>query len=184
VIKRTLFRFGKILGIAVIAYLALGQSLVYFEKPSPRLDTEPNEYLMKRSECEKRVPMDEPKQEQLDVGPSLHQRGHPASWKNHNLFLGNTCFKASVGPSIYQDETDQIPDYYSINIEARHVGKLRGERPEEYWMVYFQRDFKIQELPERFLERKIEEIVSFNEKTKLVTFVVGKNKYVYQLPKP
>ena len=170
----------------LIIYLAISHLIDYTAEPRllPTSISESSAYLDRRAECETRAASPEPRHEQLDIGPTLHKFGRPASWKSQHMFLGNTCFQASIGPTIYQDETDQDPDYYSIDVEARHVRRLRSEESKESWLVYFSRDFKIQDLPESFLERKIDEVVSFDEKTNVVTFEIGKNKYTYQIPKP
>lgn len=184
-IKRILIYSGTALGLVLIAYLAISHLIYYTaEDRLPTLPAQIDAYLAKKAECERRPANTEPKSAQLDVGPTLHKLGRPASWKSQNIFLGDTCFKASIGPSTYQDETDQEPDYYSIDVEARHVGKTMGEKPEQYWLVYFRRDLEMQELPERFLERKIDDVISFNEETNVVTFEIGKNKYAYQIPTP
>ena len=131
-----------------------------------------------KSDCDTLARSGYPKPELLDIGPRLHKEGRPAQWKAQSMYLGNSCFRARIGPSIYQDKKDEQPDFYSIDIEAEHV-----TMDKKFWLVYFQRDLTIDELPEHFLERKISEIVSFDEKMRVVTFEIGKNKFEYRLPK-
>ena len=184
-LKRILIYSGTALGLVLIVFLAISHLIYYTAEdgpPTPSAQIDP--YLAKMAECEMRPANTVLKHEQLDVGPALHKSGRPASWKSQQMFLGDTCFQASIGPGVYLDETNQEPDYYSIDVEGRHVGKTMGEKIGKYWLVYFRRDLEIQELPERFLERKIDDVVSFNKETNVVTFEIGKNKYAYPIPKP
>jgi len=108
-----------------------------------------------------------------DYGESLHEFGRPALWDAQHKDIGTTGFIAGAGAGYYQDENDKIPDYYSIDIQYK--GK-------DSYPVYFSRDFKIEDLPEKFIDKKIDDIVSYDLKTRIVTFKVGKETYKYTLP--
>jgi hypothetical protein len=87
--------------------------------------------------------------------------------------LGDTGFKAAAGPHRYQDEDDEDWDYYSIDVE-----KPDGDS----FYVYFQRDFRISEIPESLLNMKVQDIATFDEESRVVTFDIGDNKFTYKLP--
>jgi hypothetical protein len=111
----------------------------------------------------------------FDIGPSLHQMGRPALWHSQSMALGDTGFVAHVGPTVYENKDDREPDYYSIDVE-----KAEGVN----WQVYFERDLRIDELPEGFDSRPINEIVSYDSTTRKVTFAVGAKRFEYRLPEP
>jgi len=46
----------------------------------------------------------------------------------------------------------------------------------------FERDFRVEELPDGFLDRPVEEVVSFDPATRTVTFAVGEQRVEYHLP--
>lgn len=109
-----------------------------------------------------------------DIGPRLHEFGRPALLKLEFISLGSTGFKASIGPGIYQDEDNNVPDYYCIDVEKQHGND---------WYVYFQRQIKIEDLPNDFINKKISEVVELNKNANHVVFKIGNNKYEYTLSK-
>jgi hypothetical protein len=126
--------------------------------------------LMTLPGCDRRSTMPRP-----DLGPRLHEMGRPAIWQAESREIAGTRFKYSVGPSIYQDADDCDPDYYSIDVEF--------ENGDGSSSVYFQRDFRIQDLPPGFLAKKIDEIATFDPQRSAVVFRVGEEEFVYQITK-
>jgi len=108
----------------------------------------------------------------FDMGPRLHQDGRKSTWHPQRMSLGDSGFVADVGPVVY--EGDQKPDYYSIDVEKPDGGVLQ---------VYFQRDLRIDEVPEGFVNKPIAEIVSYEAPTRKVSFTIGTQRFEYTLPK-
>jgi hypothetical protein len=108
----------------------------------------------------------------FDMGPRLHQDGRNSTWHSKRMSLGDTGFVADVGPVVY--EGDQKPDYYSINV-AKPDGRVSH--------VYFQRDLRIEELPDGFVSKPIAEIVSYDAISRKVSFTIGARRFEYTLPK-
>jgi hypothetical protein len=108
-----------------------------------------------------------------DIGPQLHQMGRPSVWRSQQLPLGDTGYVATVGPAFYQDDGDNNPDYYSIDVERR-------DGPA--WHVHFQRDFGMDEIPASLIGKNIADIVSFDERTRRVIFRIGDRQERYRLP--
>lgn len=50
-------------------------------------------------------------------------------------------------------------------------------------MVCFSRHFEISSLPDDFLNKDIDDVVSFDAASRKVTFDIGDNDYVYILPR-
>jgi hypothetical protein len=91
------------------------------------------------------------------------------------MALRGTAFVAHVGPGIYQDKDDRKPDYY--------IAAVMEDRGSE-WIVYFQRDLRIDELPEGFISKPIGDIVSYDPTTRKVRFAIGALRFEYKLPQP
>jgi hypothetical protein len=140
------------------------------------------EYIDKKKMCDQRKSPAQFPYSAVDVGPILHEFGRPAEWKSQRMYLGKTCYTASIGPSVYQDEDDEIADYYSIDVEARQLTKLENGSEEETWLVVYRRDFEISDLPEGLLDKNIDDVVEFDEETNSVTFLIGESSYEYSLP--
>jgi len=147
-----------------------------------------DQHLKKIIECGMRLHYTKPDINDLDIGSAFNKHNRPAAWESQEMDLGNTCFKAVVGPYIYQDENNQDPDYYSIEVEAMQPTRKDANSDvyslEESWLVYFKKDFKIQDLPENFAQKNIAEFVSYDKKARLVTFAIGNKQLVYRLPTP
>ena len=88
--------------------------------------------------------------------------------------LGETGFRAYVGPSRYEDEDNEDWDYYSISVQKQH-GKSS--------YVFFQRDFKMDEVPADIVGKKAESIVTYDKESRLVKFMIGSKTHSYTLPK-
>jgi hypothetical protein len=142
-----------------------------------------NENFEKKKICESKAPLPRSPFEVFDIGPRMHEMGRPAKWKSQRMYLGNTCYVASIGPSVYQDEKDSVPDYYTIDVELRLVEKRADGSISESWLVIYQRDFAISDMPQGFLDKKISEVVSYQEQSNAVIFSIGTRKYEYILPK-
>ena len=108
-----------------------------------------------------------------DMGESLHEFGRPATWNVTHMTLGDIGFRAAAGPFKYTDEDNQDWDYYSIDIE-------KPEGKSSY--VFFQRDLKMDKVPVELVDRKVQDIVTYDENSRLVTFTIGSNIYRYTLP--
>jgi hypothetical protein len=87
--------------------------------------------------------------------------------------LGDSGFRAAIGPVTYQDVPDRDPDYYSIDIE------WPGEDASQ---VVFQQDFPIEAVPHDSLNAEAKDIVRYDNKTRTVTFAVGNDEVSYVLP--
>ncbi|MDD5705787.1 MAG: hypothetical protein PHR35_07660 [Kiritimatiellae bacterium] len=109
-----------------------------------------------------------------DMGTSLHQFGRSSTWNATHMPLGATGFKAAAGPHRYTDEPDQDWDYYSIDVE-------RPEGRSSY--VFFQRDFRMDEIPKDLIHKNVQDIVTFDEPSRIVTFDLGTRKETYTLPR-
>jgi hypothetical protein len=90
------------------------------------------------------------------------------------MALADTGFIAHVGPVTYQDKGDREPDDYSIDVEKPEDGSS--------W-VYFQRDLRLDELPDGFLKKPVGQIVSYDPASAKVVFTVGERRFEYQLPR-
>ncbi len=110
-----------------------------------------------------------------DIGPDLHVFGRPCLWDSSRIQLGNTGYFASVGPNIYQDEADEIPDFYTIDIQKRHLFSNN-------WGIYYERNFEIEQIPEELVWQDARKIVEYQKKERKVIFTIGKDKYEYILP--
>lgn len=108
-----------------------------------------------------------------DIGNRLHEFGRPAVWRSSHMELADTGYSAAVGPNRYTDENDQAWDFYSIDVE-RPDGSMRH--------VYFQRDFEITDLPREVIDKKVDELVTFNEDSRVGTFSIGSKVVTYRLP--
>jgi hypothetical protein len=103
----------------------------------------------------------------VSVGPEF-----PES-KRHQI--GNTPYYAHLGLS-YLNNPERTPAGYTILI----MPQLCGNAPSI--PVLFQQSFRFDELPDGFLERSPEEIVSYNPTTRVVTFHVGEKPATHKLP--
>ena len=108
-----------------------------------------------------------------DYGEDLHVMGRPSLWDAQHKKLGNTGFTAAIGANVYQDEDNKDPDSYSIDVEFEQKDSS---------LVCFNRDFEISSLPKGFLDKDIDDVVSFDPARRKVTFAIGGEEYVYILP--
>ena len=110
-----------------------------------------------------------------DLGETSHVRDflRPSVGFPTSMPLGETGFRAYAGPSRFQDETNEDWDYYSISVQ-KQFGKAS--------YVFFQREFKMNEIPADLVDRKVQDIVTFDEKSRVVTFTLGNRNQTYKLP--
>jgi hypothetical protein len=141
----------------------------------------PDGYFEEMARCEKLVP-ESPGMDAFDVGARLHEQGRSAEWKSQRTYLGDTCLVASIGPGIYQDESDETPDYYSIDVEIRQIEKNKDGVGSESWLVLYRRDFRIEDLPDEFLKKSINEVVDYDPVSSKAIFHMGNGVYEYKLP--
>lgn len=114
-------------------------------------------------------------QQAQDIGPLLHQIGRRAIWRPQQMALGSTGYVASIGPVVYEDESNSEPDYYTIEVE-----KSDGAASH----VHFHRDFTIDAIPAGLIEKPLSEVISFDERLRTVTFRIGDQIVQYRLPGP
>src|SRR5262245_58874485 len=117
-----------------------------------------------------------PAEPRQDVGPLLHEFGRPCHCESQWCKIGDTPYPASVGPNYYEDVRERVPAFYSVQVcfAAPVAQPPEGPpRPPEVIGILFQRDFRMDELPDGFLERSPDEIVSFDPATSVVTFHIG-----------
>ena len=110
-----------------------------------------------------------------DIGPILHELGRPAVWKSQEKKIEGTHFRIKVGASVYQDENNNDPDYYKIEVGYN----LNENRV----LVCYSRDFSMKDLPIGFLKRDISKIIEYENKTDTIVFKIGEKKLRYVLPK-
>jgi len=117
-----------------------------------------------------------------DYGERMHELGRPAVGKPTYIYLGETCFQASVGASTYQDEENTDPDYYTIQvlIEATDRDRPGGS----IVMAIFERQFHISNVPKSILSKTAKEVTAYDPAAMEVSFTIGENVYKYKHPKP
>ena len=111
-----------------------------------------------------------------DVTPdrkSLEEAGHQYAFKNTDIDIEDTGFKAWIGAKHYTDIPDKSPVLYSTVILKRHKNG---------WYEYFSRDYYMKDLPKGFLSKPASELVKYDKDSRTVTFIVGDDKVQYKLP--
>ncbi len=120
-----------------------------------------------------------------EYGPSLHESGRPAIWHAYRTFIDCARYEVVVGPSEYQDDTDDNWDYYSIYVAARHgyIWNLinRGEFVRTSSAI-LKCDFRIDDLPEYIVEQNGENVVDYDPENKTIWFNLGSKSFSYSLP--
>src|SRR5258708_3021265 len=101
-------------------------------------------------------------------GRRLQEHGRPVYVGSRYLQLGDTGFRAAVGPVTYREPPGQRPSFYQLAVELPF-----GPTVSDGWRVMFQRDLWIGEVPETLIHAAAEEIVAFDPATRTVTFNVG-----------
>jgi len=90
--------------------------------------------------------------------------------------LGDKGFFASVGSRRYDDNRNEW-DAYQLSVQFRYEYSGR-----KYARDFFIRWVDKKDMPNGLWEKPIEEFASYDEATRTVTFMIGKNNYVCQLP--
>jgi hypothetical protein len=90
-----------------------------------------------------------------DMGEKVSEFLRPSTGISTIMPLGNTPFMATVGPSRYQDENDNDWDYYTISVQKK-------EGKSSY--VFFERQFKIEDIPKELVNKTANEIASYDKK--------------------
>lgn len=108
-----------------------------------------------------------------DTRNRLHEHGRPALWQATFKDLGDSGFRASVGPVTYEDVPDRDPDYYSIDIE---------QPGEDSSYVIFQQDFPIEDVPLDLLNAEAKDVVRYESSTRTAIFTIGGEEIRYVLP--
>ena len=98
--------------------------------------------------------------------------GRPSSWFSTQMALGNSGFTASAGPGRYRDENDQEWDFYAIEIQKPEGGVS---------YVFFERRLRMSEVPAELVDKTVNDIVSFDEESGVVTFTLGSDTHTCTL---
>ena len=94
-------------------------------------------------------------------------------WHTKEMAIGDTGYTAFVGPWIFEQDKEQRPIRYSLSVDKPTP---TGSTP----LYYI--DLRIDELPADFLSKPIADIVVYDSKTRLVSFMIGEGQYAYKLP--
>ena len=109
-----------------------------------------------------------------DIGAAVDDQGSLYLWPDYQTVnLGNTKFRAYV--ALVQYETSRVPHRYTIAVEYPVEGGS---------VVCYERNFLLCDLPEDILKKQSDEIVDFNNVTRVVSFDLGHKAYTYKLPSP
>ena len=122
----------------------------------------------------------------FDIGPSLQQKDRSVFWKPQTLALGDSGFVAHVATCTYLDENDQRRDFSSIDVQHPRPDYFTigvQKQRDSAWYVYFQRDLRIDEVPDDFVSKPIDDIVSYEPTNRKVSFTIGTRRFDYELPK-
>jgi hypothetical protein len=149
------------------------------QKFGVRFDTE---YFEKEKICAEKPARDPIDLPSMDYGEQVHSFDRTVEWYSKAKFLGDTCYKASIGPFVYQDDPNSDPIIYAIDIEARVESQYSASGYS--WDVLFERMIPIDELPEGFLYKDVHDVVSFDPISYSAVFSIGQREYVYVLPQP
>ena len=141
----------------------------------------PEGYFEQLERCEKVEPALVHDSSLFDIGPSLYEKGRKTMWRTQELFLGNSCYRATIGPHNYLDQSETTLAYFTIAVVARRKLKMHDGSTSTSWIYFYQRDIKAEDLPISILEKNISEVVSFDESTKTANFAVGDKAYNYVL---
>ncbi len=104
-------------------------------------------------------------------GPEVQPTVRVSLWDCQSEPLGSSGYIAQVG-AVYPEDSKNVPSHYSIDVE-----KADGNGSK----VYFRRDFRIADVPAGILNMKISQIVSYDERSRTVTFQVGNRREGYRL---
>jgi hypothetical protein len=96
-------------------------------------------------------------------------------WRTKSMAIADTEYVAFVGPWLYEQDEGRLPNRYSISVETPTP---TGHRP------LYHLDLKTNELPAEFINKAIEDIVVYDPKTRLVSFMIGDRVYGFCLPRP
>lgn len=111
---------------------------------------------------------------EFDYGPEASIRGKPATAKVYPVKLGDTKFEACLAVSHYTDEADNDPDFVTISV---------GKKRESGTLVLFQRQFTADAVSRDILKSRTEDVMSYDENLKTVSFDIDGKVFRYVLPK-
>ena len=89
-------------------------------------------------------------------------------WYPKRVPLGETGYEAHAGPWVFPR-----PQVYTVSVERPFPGGSR---------TLFERAFRVDELPDGFLDWPVGQVVSFDPATRTVTFTLGGQRLDYCLP--
>ncbi len=113
-------------------------------------------------------------QPDLGYGPQEEVISHVHS----HVMLGNTEYEARIGTSRYNTNKGKNLDYYFCWISKRYMDEKFGET----WYPFFSRWIPSKEVPSDLWGKDVNEIVSYDEDTRAVTFECGFTNYTCILP--
>lgn len=126
----------------------------------------------------------------IDYGELLYPPDKQGANISHQIYLGETCFEASIMMSEYEAPEDQVYNHYTIEVTVPHLDSrcaigseldICKQNPIAYTVI-FQRELRPEDVGQHFRNKRMEDVVTFDEKTKVVRFNAGSKTYEYQLP--
>lgn len=108
-----------------------------------------------------------------DIGPQVRDESRPTMWNSSNMIIPGTDYMVTAGAHLYQDESDLVWDFYSIEIGQMVGGEFR---------VWFSREMEMDIVGEEIAKKKASEYVRFDPETRVVQIDFGEQKFSYQLP--
>lgn len=144
----------------------------------------PNKYFEQKVKCEQLSPINLPDNFNYDMGAKVGDLYRPSVWNAKYTYLGNTCYKASIGAVYYEDEKNEDPDYFSIEVEIRQVRENSSGTLENVYRTLYRRQFSFGEISPVILTKNIDEVVTYDESKGIVKFDLTTKVYRYKLPMP
>ena len=125
-----------------------------------------------------------------DIGDTLHPMGKKASGVSHGIYLGQTCILASISTTVYETPEDQWNNHYTISVQIPQPDNRCTNTPKpnfcknnpKSFRVIFSRDIPGNEVGQYFIDKKMEDVVSFDDSSRRVIFKVRDNRYEYIVP--
>lgn len=94
-------------------------------------------------------------------------------WKPTRMNLEIKKCIATAGPCFFENSNNEFA-YYSISIEYKIKSGITH--------ILFLRDIPISKVSKETIKKHVKDIVSFNNKTRVVHFDLGKSSYKYKIP--
>ena len=141
----------------------------------------------KREQCAHKYYQDIPIS--TDEGQSLRIDKLPTSGRSHKHYLGSTCISATINTSVYQDDEYQKDNFYSISIELPVLDErciiepipVACEESSVSHRILFTRDISSHATGEYFKGKQMDNIVQYDDSSKVVRFSLGAKNIEYAL---